>query len=116
MSFAIIWDIETVPDLDGFGGVLGIEFAVDLSSRRNRSVQSATRETQKDIPMLGTIILVVLILLLFSALPTWPHRSSWGYAPSGILGTILIIMLDPLYSGSPLDIRLSSLTGTGLSG
>jgi hypothetical protein len=75
------------------GGVLGIEFAVDLSGRRNRSLQSATCETQKDIPMLGTIILVILVLLLISALPTWPHSSSWGYAPSGILGTILIMLI-----------------------
>jgi hypothetical protein len=37
--------------------------------------------------------LVVLILLLVGALPTWPHSREWGYFPSGILGTILLILL-----------------------
>jgi len=40
-----------------------------------------------------TIILVILILLLIGALPTWPHSSKWGYGPSGGLGTILVILL-----------------------
>lgn len=43
--------------------------------------------------MLSTIILVVLILILIGALPTWGHSREWGYAPSGIIGTILIIFL-----------------------
>jgi hypothetical protein len=43
--------------------------------------------------MLGTILLVVLILILLGALPTWGHSREWGYGPSGIIGTILIIYL-----------------------
>lgn len=43
--------------------------------------------------MLGTVLLIILILLLIGAFPTWPHSSGWGYGPSGILGTILIIVL-----------------------
>lgn len=43
--------------------------------------------------MLSTILIVILILLLIGALPSWPHSSGWGYGPSGILGTILIIVL-----------------------
>ncbi|HCJ1069206.1 MULTISPECIES: DUF3309 family protein [Legionella] len=43
--------------------------------------------------MLSTILLVVLILILIGALPTWGHSREWGYAPSGIIGTILIIFL-----------------------
>jgi hypothetical protein len=43
--------------------------------------------------MLGTILLVVLILLLVGALPTWGHSREWGYRPSGLIGTILIIVL-----------------------
>lgn len=43
--------------------------------------------------MLGTVLLIILILLLIGALPTWPHSSGWGYGPSGALGTILIIIL-----------------------
>ena len=42
---------------------------------------------------LGTILLIVLILLLVGALPTWPHSSRWGYGPSGGLGLILVIVL-----------------------
>ncbi|HMR33024.1 MAG TPA: DUF3309 family protein [Geminicoccaceae bacterium] len=43
--------------------------------------------------MLGTILLIVLILLLIGALPSWPHSRSWGYYPSGGLGLVLIIVL-----------------------
>lgn len=42
---------------------------------------------------LGTILLIVLILLLVGALPTWPHSRSWGYGPTGGLGLVLIIVL-----------------------
>lgn len=49
--------------------------------------------------MLGTILLVILILLLVGALPSWPHSAGWGYGPSGILGTILIIVLILLLLG-----------------
>ncbi len=40
-----------------------------------------------------TILLVILILMLIGARPTWPHSSKWGYGPSGGLGTILVILL-----------------------
>lgn len=43
--------------------------------------------------MLGTILLVLLILMLLGALPTWQHSRNWGYGPSGGLGTILLIVL-----------------------
>jgi len=43
--------------------------------------------------MLGTILIVVLILLLVGALPTWPHSRQWGYYPSGALGLILLILI-----------------------
>jgi hypothetical protein len=43
--------------------------------------------------MLGTIILVVLVLLLIGALPTWPYSQGWGYYPSGGLGLALVILL-----------------------
>jgi hypothetical protein len=42
---------------------------------------------------MSTILLVMLILLLISALPTWPYSSGWGYYPSGGLGLILLIVL-----------------------
>jgi hypothetical protein len=42
---------------------------------------------------LGTIILILLVLMLIGAIPTWPHSANWGYFPSGALGTILIVVL-----------------------
>jgi hypothetical protein len=49
--------------------------------------------------MLGTILIVVLILLLIGALPSWPHSRSWGYYPSGGLGLIVIIVIILLLMG-----------------
>jgi uncharacterized protein DUF3309 len=43
--------------------------------------------------MLSTILIVVLILLLVGALPTWPYSSGWGYGPGGILGVVLVVIL-----------------------
>lgn len=43
--------------------------------------------------MLGMILLVLFILLLVGALPTWPHSRSWGYAPSGGLGLAVVVVL-----------------------
>jgi hypothetical protein len=42
---------------------------------------------------MSTLLLVVLILLLIGALPTWPHSRNWGYRPGGLLGIILIIVI-----------------------
>jgi hypothetical protein len=48
---------------------------------------------------LGTILLIILILLLLGALPTWPHSRGWGYYPSGGVGLILLIVLILLLMG-----------------
>jgi hypothetical protein len=42
---------------------------------------------------IGTILLTILILALVGVLPTWPHSSSWGYAPSGIVGVVLAVVV-----------------------
>ncbi len=49
--------------------------------------------------MLGTVLLVVLILLLLGAIPTWPHSRGWGYYPSGAIGIILVIVIILLLMG-----------------
>ena len=49
--------------------------------------------------MLGTILVVLLILMLVGALPTWPHSRNWGYGPTGGLGLILIILVVLLLLG-----------------
>lgn len=43
--------------------------------------------------MLGTVLLIVLILLLIGAFPSWPHSADWGYGPSGILGVLVVVLL-----------------------
>jgi hypothetical protein len=43
--------------------------------------------------MLGTILIVLLVLALIGALPTWGHSRSWGYGPSGTVGLVLVIVL-----------------------
>jgi hypothetical protein len=42
---------------------------------------------------IGLILLIIVVLLLVGAIPTWPHSRSWGYGPSGGLGLVLIIIL-----------------------
>jgi Protein of unknown function (DUF3309) len=49
--------------------------------------------------VLGTILLIILILLLIGALPTWPYSRGWGYYPTGGLGLILIILIVLLLMG-----------------
>jgi len=48
---------------------------------------------------LGTILLIVLVLLLIGAIPSWPHSRSWGYGPSGGLGLVVVIVLVLLVLG-----------------
>lgn len=48
---------------------------------------------------LGTILLIVLILLLVGALPSWPYSTGWGYGPSGLLGVVLIVLIVLLLMG-----------------
>ncbi|MBH0238123.1 DUF3309 family protein [Methylobrevis albus] len=47
----------------------------------------------------GTILLIILILLLVGAIPSWPHSRSWGYGPSGLLGVVVVILLILLLMG-----------------
>jgi Protein of unknown function (DUF3309) len=48
---------------------------------------------------LGTILLILLVLLLLGALPTWPYSTGWGYYPSGGLGLVVIVLLVLVFSG-----------------
>lgn len=48
---------------------------------------------------MSTILLIILILLVIGAFPTWPHSASWGYFPSGGLGVLLIIVVVLLLTG-----------------
>ncbi len=48
---------------------------------------------------LGTILLIVLILLLIGAVPSWPHSRGWGYGPSGLLGLVVVVLLVLMLMG-----------------
>jgi len=48
---------------------------------------------------MGTILIIILVLVLVGALPTWPHSKSWGYYPSGGIGLVLLILLILLLLG-----------------
>jgi hypothetical protein len=48
---------------------------------------------------LGTILLIVLILILLGAIPTWPYSRGWGYWPSGTVGLLLLIVLVAVLAG-----------------
>ena len=52
-----------------------------------------TVRTERENDMLGTILIIILILALIGALPTWGHSRSWGYFPSGGLGLVLVILI-----------------------
>lgn len=49
--------------------------------------------------MLGTILLIILILILIGAIPTWPYSRGWGYYPSGTIGLVLVIVVILLLLG-----------------
>lgn len=48
---------------------------------------------------LGTILLIIVVLLLVGAIPTWPHSRSWGYGPSGGIGLVLLVLIILLVMG-----------------
>ena len=48
---------------------------------------------------LGTILLIVVVLALLGVLPSWPHSRSWGYAPSGVVGLVAVVLVVMLATG-----------------
>ncbi|CAN7323605.1 DUF3309 family protein [Variovorax sp. LjRoot290] len=48
---------------------------------------------------LGTILLIIVVLLLIGAIPSWPHSRGWGYGPSGGIGLVLVILVVLLLAG-----------------
>jgi Protein of unknown function (DUF3309) len=49
--------------------------------------------------MVSTVLIIILVLILIGALPTWPYSSGWGYYPSGTLGVLLLIVVILLLTG-----------------
>jgi hypothetical protein len=60
-----------------------------FDATQGRAVEQIKRRNEK----MGTILLIILILLLIGALPTWPYSNGWGYYPSGGLGLVVVIVL-----------------------
>jgi hypothetical protein len=54
---------------------------------------TAVEPTERVRSMLRTVLLIILIILLIGALPTWPYSAGWGYYPTGGLGTLLFILI-----------------------
>jgi hypothetical protein len=61
--------------------------------------RSFPERKSKMIITLPTVLLVILILLLLGALPTWPHSRNWGYSPSGGLGLLVLVLIILLLMG-----------------
>jgi len=49
---------------------------------------------------LGTVLLIVLVLALLGVIPTWPHSRGWGYAPSGVVGLLAVVLIVMLVTGN----------------
>src|SRR5690606_14678035 len=85
-----------VPQSDAFCSILK---SADTNNRafsakaRRLLTQSRRIHHWRRLMTLGTILLIIVILLLIGAIPSWPYSRSWGYAPSGGLGLVLIILL-----------------------
>jgi hypothetical protein len=60
---------------------------------RGRYFDSRVTVQRRLVMSLGTLLLIILIIILIGALPTWPYSGGWGYYPSGGLGLVVIILL-----------------------
>jgi hypothetical protein len=54
---------------------------------------ASSDHNEENIMTLGTILLIVLLLMLIGALPTWPHSRNWGYGPTGGLGLVVVVLV-----------------------
>ena len=64
-----------------------------------RNVECDGPNCEEKLMSLGTILLIVLILMLIGAIPTWPHSRSWGYGPTGGLGLVVLVVIVLLLLG-----------------
>jgi len=80
-------------------GVLKPPDLLCVNSQRLPKRQIVIYPKIERLTMLGTILIVLLVLMLLGAFPTWPHSRNWGYAPSGGLGLVLVILVILLLLG-----------------
>jgi hypothetical protein len=69
------------------------------ASEEKDAISTFVVTTRKKENIMGTILLIILILVLIGALPTWSHSRSWGYGPSGITGLIVVVLIVMLLMG-----------------
>jgi hypothetical protein len=72
---------------------------VAAASLLRKVVPNLPAAERKNNMSIGTILIIVLVLLLIGALPSWPYSSGWGYYPSGIVGIIVVILVVLLLMG-----------------
>jgi hypothetical protein len=64
------------------------------------AILATKRKSAQEMTMsLGTILLIILVLMLIGAVPAWPHSRGWGYAPSGGLGLVVVVLVVLLLMG-----------------
>jgi hypothetical protein len=80
----------------GVSPVLGMEDA-GIPGARGKNRENI--QAEESAMTLGTVLLIVVILLLIGAIPTWGHSRDWGYGPSGGLGLVLLIVIILLVMG-----------------
>jgi Protein of unknown function (DUF3309) len=64
-----------------------------LERLAGRRIDRGSHFVSEDSAMLSTILIIILILILVGALPSWPYSAGWGYGPGGLVGTILIVVI-----------------------
>jgi uncharacterized protein DUF3309 len=77
----------------------GIFSKPDGELQRRAKVSISSNQLRERAAMLGTILLIILILLLIGALPTWGYSGGWGYYPTGGVGLLLVIVVILLIMG-----------------
>src|SRR5664279_2457287 len=79
--------------LDQRSGAHSVPLMQIMDGRSLGSIVQRAQALKEKLMSLGTLLLIVLILMLVGAIPTWPHSKSWGYAPSGVLGLVVVIII-----------------------
>jgi hypothetical protein len=82
---------DSQPDRDSKASIRESEWPLAEAFKAGGLYQGSVHRRRQS--MLGTILLVVLILMLFGAIPRWGYNQNWGYGPSGGLGLVLVVVL-----------------------
>jgi len=70
--------------------------ATSFNAKPSINARGQSKENEMSI---GTILLIIVVLMLIGAIPSWPHSRSWGYGPSGVFGLVLVILIILLLMG-----------------